>query len=32
MASNIVKQWVCIYCNKKANNKEELDELYKKDQ
>lgn len=33
MASNIViiQRWVCIYCNKKAGNKEELDELYKKE-
>ena len=33
MASNIViiQHWVCIYCKKKAGNKEELDELYKKE-
>ena len=33
MASNIViiQRWVCIYCKKKAENKEELDELYKKE-
>ena len=33
MASNIiiVQCWVCIYCKKKARNKEELDELYKKE-
>ena len=33
MASNIVvvQHWVCSYCKKKAGNKEELDELYKKE-
>ena len=33
MASNIIviQRWVCIYCKKKAGDKEKLDELYKKE-